>query len=258
MGFSEMITELSRVRSNSAKIRDKLRETLESEENKQGNTRKELEELKSLNKALLHQSKNDKEALNLNIRKLKYTKETLTKDLEMSNQERSVLQEKITKLEMDLHNKNEAIKRLEIDLQRNDTNINKLNSRKMSGDESITREKRHLLRRRTNSAKSERILTKRVLASCGGMENFPPIVDRDMNNNILYSQSEEMRECIQHDAKIKELERKLIHLTADKELALTCCKKLEEEVKIYEEKRKSQIDKATSPMEDSGNIVQTK
>lgn len=257
--YSEMKSELGRARSYSAKLRDELRVacvSLESEKNRQDNLRKELEELKSLHKALLHQSRNEKEKMVFNISELTNAKERLTKDLEAGKQEKVALQNKCSKLERELHSKNKEIDSLKINFQRNSTpkDIHQINSRKVSVDETKNREKPDVPRRRTNSERSERILTNGVatyegidVAQTGGVNN---------NIDILYGQCEEMLECIQHNAEIMELERKLDHLTAERDLALERCKTLEEEVKVYEEKRKFQIDKATTPMDDAGKMVQ--
>lgn len=218
--------ELGFVRSNSAMLRIEL----ESEKNKQVDIRKELTQSRKENGKLIS-----------NISELKNNNERLSKNLEAEKQEKLVLQNNCSKLERELQLKNKVIQSITINVQRKHTSINHLNSRKMSTSE--TQKKLGLLRRRTNSAKSERILTKR--------EEMPRQIG-GLNNNILYDNCEV--EFMEHNAEVMELKRKLDYLTTERDVALACCRQLQEELKLFEEKRNSQIDKATTPMEDAGKM----
>ncbi|KAK3752395.1 hypothetical protein QZH41_008595 [Actinostola sp. cb2023] len=261
----EMKTELGRARSHSAKLRDELRivsVSLESQKNKQENIRKELEELKSLHKALLNQSKTEKEKLIFNVNELNNIKEKLTRELETEKQLKTDLQNKCRTFEKELNDKTTEITDLKLEFQRhlqhetmrdiaqsNSRKAYPVDSRKLSFDETKSRAKHDMQRKR---AYSEKII------SNNGENEIAEDIDKTsrhcVNNNmeVLYGQCEEMLECIQHNAELVELERKLDLVTCERDFALATSKELEHQLKAYEEKKKNQLDKSTTTMEDIG------
>lgn len=173
---------------------------------------------------------------------LNEAKKRLSKDLEAEKQEKLALQGKCSKLEEERQQTNKKISRSIKIIDGKYTSIAPINSRKISQDDRPgTRS--HLLRRRTNSADSESILTKRLHDSGQYMEDIPP-QSSGLNNNTPYDHCEV--QCIGHNAKLMELKKKRDYVTAGRDKAKTCCEQFQEKVKIYEEKRKYQKDKAAA------------
>lgn len=247
--FSEMKSELGRVRSYSAKLRDELRVacvSLESEKNKQDHVKKELEELKSLHKALLYQSKHEKEKLLFNMSQLKNINDRLTKDLESQKEEKTTMQNRSIKLENELKNKQKQIEFYKTDFQRNPTSSCNINVRKVSADEAINGDRIDLSnRRRTYSDRSEQTCRdQRCLETIEGEEN-----SENMETNMSKAQTE----IIEHDnTQLIDLERKLERLLTERDFALEYSKSLEEQVKNYQDGRSLYVDKGTSPIDNLG------
>lgn len=220
----EMKAELVNARSRSAKLRDELRSTsgsLESVKNKEENLRKELEELKSLHKALLYQSNREKEKMNFNLNELNNLKKQLAKRLEMEKQEHFSLKTKFCELEKELENKTEEMEKLQVDFQRQTPGFN----------------------------------------GCSSRINFSEVIEdmsnREVNNNIevVYGQCEEILECMQHNAEIVQLENKLEQMIIERDLAVKTCQQFEQQVKSYEEKPTNKVDKCTDTLEDAGKMM---
>lgn len=255
-----MKVELGRARTHSAKLRDELRIancTLESEKNKKDNLHKELDELKSLHKALLSQTRSEKDKLTFNVRELTATKEHLTKKLETEKQEKLKLEKSCAALEKELEKKTIEIEKLQVNIQSqtqwlnghtSEVNNNQLVSRKLSYDELKTREKQTPSPRiRTYSEKQ--LNTKNHSGVNGDVSRQGSVNDKI---DALYCECQEMLQCMKHSAENLELQKQLDQTVAERDLALDTCKMFEEQLKGYEEMMRNRVDVGTDAMENNG------
>lgn len=255
----EMKAELGRARTHSAKLRDELRIascSLESEKNKKDNLHKELEELKSLHKALLIQSRSEKDKMMFNLRELMATKDYLTKKLEAEKQEKLKSEERFSSLEKELEKKTMEMEKLNKDTQKQirffnscttEVNNKQSVSRKLSYDELKTREK-------YTPSPRMRTYSEKEIHSKNHSEVNGENSRQDVNDNIdvLFCECQEMVQCMKSNIEILELQKQLDQMAAERDLALDTCKKLEEQVRVYEEKLRDRVDVGTDAMENNG------